>query len=134
MSIDIFKDFATDTKAEEAGIWVPYAGDVEFLIARTGNKKYSRVFLKEYNAAKRILDAKGPTAEAKAEELNVSTLAQAILLGWKGDLKFQGEALEYSVANAKRLLAVKDFARWVVTQAEDMSMFKLEKDEADVEK
>jgi hypothetical protein len=131
MTIDIFNDFATNSDSEVAGVWVPYAGDVEFLIARAGNKVYARNFLKLYQASRRVIEAKGPTAEAKAEEINIETAAKGILLGWKGDLQFKGQPLPYSFENAKLLLGVADFRNWVREQSEDMAKYKVVKDEED---
>jgi len=134
MSIDIFSDFATDTAAEESGTWVPYAGDVEFLIARFGNKKFAKMFAQQYKLHKRVIETKSDAAEQKSDEITVDTYAETILLGWRGDMTFKGEKLEYSKANAKLLLGVKDFREWVHAQASEMANFKTEQDEADAKK
>lgn len=124
MSIDIFEDFATDTSAEEEGTWVPYAGNVEFLIARFGNKAFTKRFAQLHKLHKRVLDTKSDAADQKADEIMVTAYADAVLLGWKGDLTYKGASLPYSKENAKTLLGLKDFREWVYTQASEMANFK----------
>lgn len=135
MTVDIFNDFATNAVAETDGVWVEYSGEVSFLIARAGNKKFGRNFMKLYTANRRILEVKGATAEAKAEEINLKTMSENILVGWKGPVMYKGELMgDYSPEKAAKMLAHKDFARWVAEQSEDMSKFKLVQDEEDAGK
>lgn len=134
MAIDLFSEFGTDTKAEEDGVWEEYADGVAFLIARSNNKKYARLITKAFEKNKRLLEAKNDAAEAKSEEIIVDVSARALLLGWRGDLQWKGEPMEYSLENAKTLLAVKDFRRWVFERAEDIDRYKTVKKDADSEK
>ena len=135
MTVDIFNEFATNATTETDGVWVEYSSDVSFLIARAGNKKFGRSFMKLYTANRRILEVKGPTAEAKAEEINLKTMSENILLGWKGPLAYKGDLIgDYTPEKAAKLRAHKDFARWVTEQSEDMSKFKLVQDEEDAGK
>ena len=134
MAIDLFSEFGTDTKAEEDGVWEEYADGVAFLIARSNNKKYARLITKAFEKNKRLLEAKNDAAEAKSEEIIVDVSARALLLGWRGDLQWKGEPMEYSLENAKTLLAVKDFRRWVFERAEDIDRFKTVKKADDSEK
>lgn len=129
--VDLFNDFATDETREVEGVWFEYAGDVSFLIARAGNKAYARTFLKLYDQSRRILATKGQAADEKAEEITINSLAKSILLNWKGDLKYKGEALPYSEMNARKILAHLDFRKWVVERSEDMAKFKVVQDEED---
>ena len=128
--VDLFNDFATDAAKEVEGVWFDY-GDVSFRIARANNKAYARLFLKLYDQNRRVLDTKGDVANAKGEEITVESFAKAILLEWKGDLKYKGEALPYSVENAKKILAHVDFRKWVIERSEDMAKFKVVQDEED---
>ena len=134
MAIDLFSEFGTDTKAEEDGVWEEYADGVAFLIARSNNKKYARLITKAFEKNKRLLEAKNDAAEAKSEEIIVDVSARALLLGWRGDLQWKGEPMEYSLENAKTLLAVKDFRRWIFERAEDIDRYKTVKKDADSEK
>lgn len=122
--MDIFNEFATDTKKEEEGRWVDYDDKTAFLIARSGNKNFARVFTRAYNQNKSLLNSKNDTAEAKANEVLAEVMAETILLGWKGPVKLKGEELAYSAQNAKKLLVIKDFRAWVQGHADDFSGFK----------
>jgi hypothetical protein len=130
-AIDLFAEFATNANAEEAGAWVPYSGDIEFLIARSNNPTYARKLTKLFDRNRQLLNTKGKAAEEKAEQITIEVMAEAILLGWKGNFTWKGAPLPYSKENAKTVLALKDFRRWVQEKAEDFERFKLVQDEAD---
>ena len=127
--LDIFAEFAVD----DGGVWVPYAGDVEFLIARANNAKFRRRISYFYEKHRRLLDGKGEAAEAKSNEIMATVMAETILLGWKGKVKFQGQVLEYSKSNAEKLLAVAPFREWVSRMANDEHAYKVVKAEEDKE-
>ena len=127
--LDIFNEFAVD----DSGIWVPYKGDVEFLIARANNPKYRRRLSYLYEKNRRLLDGKGDVAEAKSNEVMATVMGETILLGWKGKVSIKGEVLEYSKENAIRLLSVPLFREWVNKMANDEHAYKTVKDEADAE-
>ena len=127
--LDIFSEFSVD----DDGVWVPYKGDVEFLIARANNPKYRRRLSYFYEKNKRLLDGKGDAAEAKSNEIMATVMGETILLGWKGKVSIKGEVLAYSKANAIRLLEVPLFREWVTSQANDQHAYKTVKDEEDAE-
>lgn len=127
--LDIFAEFAVD----DGGVWVPYAGDVEFLIARANNAKFRRRISYFYEKHRRLLDGKGEAAEAKSNEIMATVMAETILLGWKGKVKMQGQVVEYSQANAAKLLAVPLFREWVSKMANDEHAYKVVKEEEDKE-
>ena len=77
--LDIFAEFAV----EDGGVWHPYAGDVEFLIARANNPKFARRANYFYEKYKRVLDGKGEAAEAKSNEIMAKVMAETILLSGK---------------------------------------------------
>lgn len=127
--LDIFAEFAVD----DGGVWFPYGNGVEFLIARANNPKFSRRANYFYEKYKRLLDGKGEAAEAKSNEIMATVMAETILLGWKGTVKFQGQAVEYSKANAEKLLATPLFRQWVNKMSNDEHAYKVVKDEEDKE-
>ena len=127
--LDIFAEFAVD----DGGVWYPYSGGVEFLIARANNAKFRRRISYFYEKHRRLLDGKGEAAEAKSNEIMATVMAETILLGWKGKVKFQGALMEYNKANAEKLLAVAPFREWVNKMANDEHAYKIVKDEADKE-
>lgn len=127
--LDIFAEFAV----EDGGVWHPYAGDVEFLIARANNAKFRRRITYFYEKHRRLLDGRGEAAEAKSNEIMATVMAETILMGWKGKVKFQGQLVEYSKPNAEKLLAVAPFREWVSKMANDEHAYKVVKDEEDKE-
>lgn len=127
--LDIFTEFAV----EDDGVWVPYKGDIEFLIARAGNAKFRRRLSYFYEKNRRLLDGKSEAAEKKSNEVLATVMAETILLGWKGKVAIQGELVQYSKANAERLLSIQMFREWVTAQSQDQHAYKVVKDEEDKE-
>lgn len=127
--VDIFADFAVNDDA----VYVPYKGDVEFLIARANNKQFRKEISRQYKKHERLLESKTEAADEKGEEIMVEVMAKTILVGWKGALAVKGEVLTYSVENAKKLLSVPLFREWVSKQADDVNSYKVVK-EAEEEK
>lgn len=127
--LDIFSEYAVD----DAGVWVPAGNGVEFLIARANNAKFRRRISYFYEKHRRLLDGKGEAAEAKSNEIMATVMAETILMGWKGKVKFQGQVLEYNKPNAEKLLAVAPFREWVSKMANDEHAYKIVKDEEDKE-
>lgn len=128
MALDIFAQFATDETLEENGTWFPIGGGARLLVARSGNRKYAKLLTKEVERNKKALDLNDDAADKLSEEIMIAVLAETILLGWEG-VSFKGEEIEYSVANAKKLLAVKDFRKAVAQFADDVSAFKFKETE-----
>ena len=127
--LDIFSEF----DVQDDGVWVPYKGDVEFLIARANNPKFRRRLSYLYEKNRRLLDGKGDVAEAKSNEVMAAVMGETILMGWKGKVAIKGEVLTYSKENATRLLSVQLFREWVNKMASDEQAYKTVQDEADVE-
>lgn len=132
--MDLFNSFATNTDAEEKGIstQIPGAGDTEFIIARAGNKAYSKMLQRQVKLNRAILDSKGDLATRKSDEILIDVVATTILLGWKGAITYKGKDYPYTKDAAKMLLAHKEFMAAVMKVAEDMETFKAVKDEEDV--
>lgn len=128
MALDIFAQFATDETLEENGTWFPIGGGARVLVARSGNRKYAKLLTKEVERNKKALDLNDDAADKLSEEIMIGVIAETILLGWE-DLSFKGEVLEYNVANAKKLLAVKDFRKAIAQFADDVSAFKFKETE-----
>lgn len=133
MTVDLFAAFATDTSAEEKGTptTIPGAGDTLFVVARAGNPDYARKLQRLVKQNRTLLDSKGKLADQKSEEIIIEVMATTILLGWDKPVNYQGKPLEYSVANAKTLLAHKDFRAAVSKVAEDFDTFRAVKEAED---
>ena len=131
-AIDLFNEFATNSVAEEEGVWEDY-GSMRFRIARSTNKHYTRALTRAYEKNKRVLDGKGDAAESMSEDIMVGVIARHILTDWEGVI-YKGQPLEYSLESAREVLANKDFRRWVMTKAEDFDRFKAVQEEEDAGK
>jgi len=122
--MDIFKSFATDEKLEQEGTWISLGGDAKILVARAGNKKYGRLLSSAVEKNQVALDLKTEEADDLSDEIMVDVLANSILVGWEG-LSFKGEALAYSVENAKTLLSVKDFRLAVSNHSRNIENYRV---------
>lgn len=148
--MDILAQYGTSIEAEEKGRWFQN-GDVEFLIARNGNRTYSDIMAVQFQAHNHTLSQRDTkeqreAANDRAEKIQIDAMSKSILLGWRGvervlneetgekvvgQLKFGGEVLEYNQRNAAKLLAVKDFREWTFGKANDFKNFLLEVKAAD---
>jgi hypothetical protein len=131
VAFDIFEQYATDETAEVAGVEMEL-GDAKFLIARTGNKKFSDKLSKLYKKNQRLLDRGDEAANKLSDTLMIDCIAEAILLGWSG-VSYKGVDMPYSLENAKTLLAHKDFRKQIMALSEDVDAYKAKKD-AEAEK
>jgi len=130
-AIDLFNDFATNDQKVTGGVWCPYAGDVEFLIAKHLNKNFSKVVQPLYKRNQRLIESNTEAGDAKVREITIEAMAKTVLLGWKGPVVFQGQSLDYSVENAKKLLALEGFYKWVEAQSKEEALYKQVQDEED---
>jgi hypothetical protein len=134
--MDIFAQYATDPKAELEGREVSWGGGITFLIARAHNPKYTRMLAQQFEAHKHTLEQKDSdeqlaTAEDRSNKIMAYVMARSILLGWTGPVEYQGQPLPYSVANAEKLLLIKDFQVEVTKKANDFRNFRVKAEEAD---
>lgn len=139
MALDIFSKYATDEGLENAGVWRQIAGGVELLVARSGNPKYAKLLTKEVDKVRLVLDGEDERADKVSNEIMVSVIAQTILLDWRTRAEdgstvptifAGGKDLPYSVENAKKLLALKDFRRQVAAFADEMDAYKAKEEAA----
>lgn len=135
---DIFAEFALDEKAMVEGKWFEYKGGVEFLIARDGTTRHRRALMKHFKEfpPETLPEGVIPTEEqmlksdASVAEASAVAGAEAILLGWRGPLKFGKEGLlPYSRENAAKLLRMTEFRNWVYGIAAERTSFQLQIDE-----
>lgn len=124
--LDIFAEYATNEALENEGTWME-VGAAKFLVARSGNKNYARKLSKAVERHRKQLDRKDDAADKLSEQIMVDVMAETILLGWEG-VAFKGEALPYSVENAKQLLRIKDFRTTIAELADDFDAFKAEQE------
>lgn len=122
--LDIFAQYATDDTLENEGAWVG-----KFLIGRTGNRQYVKTLTAAVEKNQIALDIKNDEASALSDQIMIDTLAESVLLGWK-DVGYKGAELPYSKANARMLLAHKDFRREIVKLSEDINSFRAKLEDA----
>lgn len=124
--IDLFKEYATDERAEEDGTEIPN-GEQVYLIARSNNRNYAKMLTKLVNKHQRVLDQKDKAADQKSDEIMIEVIANTILKGWKHPMVVErgGEPVPYSIENAKKALKLKDFRTDVMKMADDREAFRL---------
>ena len=121
--MDIFKTFGTDTEREEEGTWVNLGGKAKILVARAGNKKYSRMLNTLVSKNQLALDAKTDEADDLSDEIMIDVIASTILLGWEG-IEVDGKPFPYSVENAKTVLKLKDFKLLVSQNSKNIDNYR----------
>lgn len=124
MSLDLFTQYATDETLENNGTWVDIGGGARLLIARSGNRKHAKLLTKEVERHRKVLDIGDEIADQKNDEIMIDVMARTILLGWEG-VSFKGQKLDYSVENAKKVLALRDFRVHVAKLSDDIEIFRL---------
>ena len=123
--MDVFNDFATDEEKEVNGVWHELGPKAEVLVARAGNRNYARRLSAEFDKNQRVLDLKNEAADKLSEQILISVMAETVLLGWRGEeFKFKGVALPYSLENAKKVLAVKDFRALISRLANETEKYR----------
>lgn len=124
MSLDIFAAYATDKALENNGSWFDLGSGARVLVARAGNKAYSKMLSKLVQENQLVLNKNDDQAEVKSEELLILVMAETILLGWEG-ISYKGaKELPYSVDNAKMLLSHGDFRKQIAGFADDFNAYK----------
>ena len=126
--MDIFATFATDEVAESEGRWFPLSKKAKVLVARTGNPNYIKALRQRMKDNQIDPEDNSDENEKLVTSLDVDTMAETILLGWKG-LEYKGKALEYSKENAVTLLEVKDFRKRIGNIADSAESFRLKDEE-----
>jgi len=122
------REFKADLTKEAEGIWNTYTGtDVECLIARVGNPEFQRARRRALKDAKVKAAASGQLTEAQSKDAMAPTVARFILLGWKNIEDDDGNAIEYSVDAAVKLLRdpeFHDWYDWILTTANDGMLYR----------
>lgn len=129
MTLDIFKQYATDDMKENDGVWTDIGGGAKLLIARAGNRAYSKLLTSLVEKNQRVLDSKTDAAGALSDQIMIDVAAQTILLDWES-IEFKGEKQAYTVDNAKKLLGVKDFRKLVGKLADDVEAYRVADEDA----
>lgn len=126
--MDISKNFVTNEKAEVEGREISLGEGAKVQLARWQNKKFSRMIKKQHEAHDAVLKQEGDEAEARGEQILVDVMANTVLLGWSG-IEWEGKKLEYSTANAAKLLAVKDFRKVIIEHCSNFNNYLASREE-----
>lgn len=132
--LDMFAEFALDEKAMIEGKWFEYKNGVEFLIARDGTTRHRRALLKHFKEFPPEVMPENPTDEQLAKsdagvaEASAVAGADAVLLGWRGNLRMGKTAMPYSRENAIKLLRMTEFRNWVYGIAASRERFQAQLD------
>ena len=121
--LDLFQEFHTDTVAEETGVWREIGGGASLLIARANNRHYNKALADLYEKNAEALERNDDAADKLSTDLMIQVLADTILLGWKG-VGYKRQPMEYSTANARTMLALRDFRTLVVKKANEIDVYK----------
>lgn len=115
--------YKTDKTAEEQGVWVVLADEIEVKVARLNNKSardLRRQLEKPYRNMSSIPDAAN-------EEILIKVIARAVLKDWKGVTDEKGQAQSYSADLAEKLFReFPDFLNDVVSAAMTRETFQTE--------
>jgi hypothetical protein len=131
---DIYTQFATDASKEQQGVW-QYPGlegpnEPAFLVARSGNRRYTRLLNQLVDQHSTAMDAKTDASDDLSDEIMAQVMASTILLGWR-NAGYKGALLPtYSVEAAKVPLAHKDFRAFIGKMANDVTKYKTVQEEA----
>ena len=128
--MDIFSSYATDEVAEAEGRWFPLDKKTKVLVARTGNPNYLKALRQRMKDNQIDSEDASEENEKLVTDLIVSTMAETILLGWSGDMKYKGKDVTYTVATAKMLLEVKGFRKRIGDIADKHESFRIKDEEA----
>lgn len=128
--MDLRKQFAVDATLEREGVWVDMGEGAAIRIARLNSEQYRRALRRRLEPHKvRLRLNKVP--EELLERLTVETLAETVLIDWRG-IEDGGEPLTYSREAAERLLTdLPEFREFVVAQAGDLALFQQQRVEAE---
>jgi hypothetical protein len=102
-------------------------GDIDLLIASSGNKKYKEMIRKEVKPYERQMRS-GTLADEVFEEIQTKCLAHCVLLGWH-NLSEGGVDVPYSAKKAYDLLKDPeniDFRKLVIDLSDEAEVFRKE--------
>ena len=123
MTYDLSKEYNTDSKKEEEGVWEPMGGDCKVLVAAWNNPKFDEALAAQPRQIRRRID-RGKLSDADDREIMVVVVADTILLGWK-NLLDDGKEIKYTKALAAKMLAKHPkFYRDIVAIANDESRYQ----------
>ena len=90
----------SDVKKSEGGIWTEFESGIEFLIARMGNAKYTKLLAKLSRPHHRKLRGLRGAGGELESNLMKQAVAKTVLIGWKNLDDEKGVEIPYSSEKA----------------------------------
>jgi hypothetical protein len=121
-----FSELAADLSLEEAGVWVPYNGDVEFRVASASSKRAVNAYRKFMRPVERRI-ATGSLRDEEATTIIAKFIVHGLLIDWKGVDDDKGKPLPFSVAAAEQALALPEMKyvrKFIQDAAGEQDVFK----------
>ena len=102
--MNLYKQYKTNAQEEKDGIIMDHGDGTKFMVARAGgaNKRYSRALRKLTLPHRRAIQTE-TISDAKAREIQIDAFIAACLRGWEGVSDAEGNKLECTPENAKKL-------------------------------
>lgn len=102
------KNLRVDPDKAKDGVWIPWILGIELLIARRGNDRFNKALQTEMEG--KLADIRRETQENDGvseiqRDCTVRAVSEAILLDWKNIEDDDGNPIEYSPAEAYKLLS-----------------------------
>lgn len=124
MKTNLHSMFATSSTAEQEGVWVPVCEGVEVKLARMGNPRFAAVYKKKCKPHLASL-RRGLLDKQTEVELMRQTLAEAVVLDWRGLRDAEGNLVPYSSETALQLLTdLPDFADFVADESRKLENYR----------
>jgi len=121
----IKQHFATDASAEEEGVWVEIGEGAAVKVARFGNKRHEKALDRLRKPYRNILRTGGEIPKDRAEAIVIESMAEALLLDWRGFEDDDGRAIAHDKETAIGLLTeLKDFRNQVAAIAMEAETYR----------
>lgn len=136
--MSLFKQFGTDTKAENDGVWIEMGlnedgSEIGFLIARASksNKRYTKA-LEKATKPHRTAMATETLEEKVAAKLMLDVFCEAVLLGWRNVRDRDDKEIAHNKANAIQLMQdLPELYERLSEESKKLSLFREKELEAD---
>ena len=132
--MNLYDMYKTDTgKERDKGVELEFPGGAKIWVRRAGgqNTAYEKALEAVMRPYRRQI-RQNMLEEGKAQELEAIAYARGVIIDWEGVTDEEGNALEFTEANAIKLFAdLPDLFSEVKQQATDLSNFRREQQESD---
>jgi hypothetical protein len=125
--------YETDPDLEKGGVTFSLGSKGTFKLARAGgaNQRYKETVRKLTQPYRRQI-ANGTIDPEQADALLAKAFARSVIVGWEGVTGRDGEPMDFTVANAEKLLTdLPDLFADLRSLAEDMNAYRKEDVEAE---